>query len=276
MEYMQQNNPVEKENLPHLVFKVKDNYYAIDSKHIASILQYEGSEQLPNSVPEMVGIMLFREKAAPIIDIRSVFHQPTLAQEYQDFVEMLDQRSEDHVHWASELERSVETGKAFTLTTDPHKCAFGRWYDNYRVESHTIMFHLEKIRAPHDALHHAAEEMFRCTAEKSPEAKGECEQRVIQQVKEHYMPTVLGLLEEAKEIFKNAYKEMVIMVGEENPVGLMVDEVIAVEYLEEGDALDALGSNRSDLLVRTMRSQRDSHIIYLLDDKKLLSQYQHA
>ena len=75
---------------------------------------------------------------------------------------------------------------------------------------------------------------------------------------------------------QNTYQEMVIMVGEENPVGLMVDEVISVEYLEKGDTLDALGSIRSEVLTRTMRSKRNSNIIYLLDEQKLLGQYQVA
>ena len=86
MEWMHQDKLVETEELPHLVFKVKDNYYAIDSKHISSIMQYQGSEKLPNSPPEMMGIVIFREKAAPILDLRSIFRLPTLEQEYQQFV----------------------------------------------------------------------------------------------------------------------------------------------------------------------------------------------
>ena len=277
MEYMQQDQQTDTEELPHLIFKVKDNFYAIDSKHISSIMQYQGSEKLPNSPAEMVGIVIFREKAAPIIDIRSIFRQPTLNEEYREFVEMLNQRSTDHIHWVSELERSMETGEAFKLTTDPHKCTFGRWYDNYHTDNHSIMFHLRKIREPHDKLHQAAVDMLHCKDEhRSQNLQEECQQNVMEQLKEKYMPTVLGLLEEAKEVFRTTYKEMVIMIGEENPVGLMVDEVIAVEYLEQGDTLDALGSNRNELLTRTMRSSRDSNTIYLLDEQKLLRRYQYA
>lgn len=277
MEYMQQDKQAKMEELPHLVFKVQDNYYAIDSKHISSIMQYQGSEKLPNSSPEMVGIVIFREKAAPIIDIRSVFRLPTLDEEYQEFVEMLTQRSADHIHWVNELERSIETGEEFKLTTDPHQCAFGRWYDNYHTDNHSIMFHLRKIHDPHEKLHQAAVDMLHCKeAHRNQDQQEECQQNVMGQLKGKYMPTVLGLLEEAKEIFKTTYKEMVIMIGEENPVGLMVDEVIAVEYLEQGDTLDALGSNRNELLTRTMRSKRDSSIIYLLDEQKLLRKYHYA
>ncbi|MGI6404697.1 MAG: chemotaxis protein CheW [Oscillospiraceae bacterium] len=277
MEWMHQDKLVETEELPHLVFKVKDNYYAIDSKHISSIMQYQGSEKLPNSPPEMMGIVIFREKAAPILDLRSIFRLPTLEQEYQQFVEMIEQRKADHIHWVTELERSVETGEKFKLTTDPHQCAFGRWYDAFHINNNSVMFHLAKIRDPHDNLHQAAVRVLQCKEENSTqEAQEACQANVMFELKEKYMPTVLGLLEEAKEIFKSTYKEMVIMVGEENPVGLMVDEVISVEYLEKGDTLDALGSIRSEVLTRTMRSKRNSNIIYLLDEQKLLGQYQVA
>lgn len=272
-----QDKLTESEELPHLVFKVRENYYAVDSKNVTSIMQYEGSEKLPNSPPEMVGIVIFREKAAPILDLRAVFRLPTIDQEYEEFVRMIDQRKADHVHWVSELERSVETDEKFKLTTDPHQCAFGRWYDNFKIDNNAIMFHLGKIKEPHENLHHAAIKLLRCKEENStPEAQEACQANVMSDLKGKYMPTVLELLEEAKELFKNSYKKMVIMIGEENPVGLMVDEVLSVEYLEKGDTLDALGTNRSEILTHAMRSKRNSNIIYLLDEQKLFRKFRYA
>lgn len=40
---------------------------------------------------------------------------------------MLAERETDHVNWINELERSVQEKRKFTLTTDPYKCAFGKW-----------------------------------------------------------------------------------------------------------------------------------------------------
>jgi purine-binding chemotaxis protein CheW len=48
------------------------------------------------------------------------------ADESLAFVAMLEQRKQDHKRWLDELAASVREARAFTLTTDPHACAFGR------------------------------------------------------------------------------------------------------------------------------------------------------
>jgi chemoreceptor zinc-binding protein len=44
---------------------------------------------------------------------------------------MIDERKNDHIHWVNEFERSIKNDEQINLNTDPHECAFGKWYDNF-------------------------------------------------------------------------------------------------------------------------------------------------
>lgn len=256
---------------PYVVFKSNGNTYAINSKNIAAITQLPDYEPIPEAPPYITGLFFFREQAVPMLDLRSVFGKPTLQDEYNIFKDMLEARKNDHIHWVKELERSVENSTSFTLATDPHQCAFGKWYDQYESESHQVNFHLKKIDGPHKNLHQAALDVILCEQKCDLCERAECAKHALRRAKEEYMPTVIKLLEEAKSIFEDTvYHEMVLVIQDITTVGIVVDEVLSVEDLEQISDHTVLDQFQESKYVKGVyKSKTSSNLILGLDDTNL-------
>lgn len=257
---------------PSIVFKLNQSLYSIGSRHVVSIMQLPEYQLLPDAPPSVLGMMLFRGEAVPLLDLRSVFGQPTLKQENEAFNAMLEARKQDHIHWVTELERCTMMNEPFPLATDPHQCAFGKWYDHYQSDSHTINFHLKKIDEPHRLLHQAALDVERCSHHCESCERDECLKTILERAKASYVPTIVNLLDSAKELFKDAYREMVLVLKDRRSVGIVVDEVLSVEDLSDLGG-EGGGQNFQTGYVRAVKkSVRNKDVILELDEERLLGQ----
>lgn len=276
MEVMEQiQNNAETSNgphYPHIVFRVKNGYYCVNSKYIESIMQMPTYEPIPDAPPNVCGIFTHRGQAIRLLDMRGTLGVPTMLQEYEEFSFMIDQRKHDHIFWVEELERSVETGEPFTLATDPHKCAFGRWYDNFSTSENVVSFHLRKIEEPHSLLHKAALELSCCEQDCENCQREMCLKNVMEKAKEDYMPKILGLLEETKDIFRETiYREMVLIIAGEAQLGIIVDEVLSVEDLvQDGDASALDQFHSSPIIADIQKSEKIKNMILQIDVPQLL------
>lgn len=241
---MGQENGIE---YPWIVFKANDGLYCVNSRDVMTIMQMPPSRPLPGSPPCITGMFTYRDNVYQILDLRLAFGMDSLRQESQSFTGMIDQRKEDHVHWVNELEKSAETGAPFCLATDPHQCAFGKWYDNFRTQSSSVRFVLDKIAEPHRKLHEAALHMIDCQQNCDECSRAECLKDIMHRARQQYMPEILSLLDQTKEIFlSNVYREMVLILSGEKRVGVLVDEVLTVEHLEplnDDQSLAMFGQN---------------------------------
>lgn len=253
---------------PYIVFKVRNNRYCINSRHVATIMQLPSFQVVPDVPAFVTGIFTHRDGVVQMLDLRTIFNIPSLNQEYKAFSDMLDVRKEDHVRWVAELDRTMKTGEKFSLATDPHQCAFGKWYDQFKTDNQTLRFHLNKIDEPHRLLHHAAHEMTECKQECDSCQRDECLKSIMTRVKDQYMPVVLRLLDEAKDIFHSTvYHEMVLVLSDV-AAGIVVDEVLAVEELEDmGDQTSALHAVRYISAVK--RSSKIPGIILELNEQSI-------
>lgn len=225
----------EASRFPWLLFRVKGQDYAVNSRSIVSISTLpEDLCPIPNAPEYMRGYFYLRDNIVPLYDLRTLFGQTTMAQEYQAFTDMLEQRKQDHLHWVEELKASIREERPFSLATDPHQCAFGKWYDSFHSELHSISHHLAKIDEPHKKLHRAAEEVRECTQECDHCVRSECLKSILTRLEGQYVPLVVGLLDEAKAVFRSSYREMVVVVEQgETLLGLVVDEVLVVEHIDQ-------------------------------------------
>ena len=266
---------IEKEvSCPSIVFKVRHGYYSINSTNISSIMRLPEYQTIPNAPDSITGIFLYRGASIPMLDMRTVFGVPSLQDEYKEFSAMLEARKQDHINWVDTLNRSVEQNEKFTLATDPHKCAFGKWYDSYKPESHIIAHHMRKIDEPHRKLHQAALDIEECNKECHNCDREECLKSVMDRAEKEYMPMVLSLLDEAIILFRSeVYHEMVLILGnqEEQQIGIVVDEVLSVEDLNKiSDNHQLEQFQRNGYITGVASSQRIPGMILELDEKKIL------
>lgn len=219
-----------------LLFRIQTVTYAVESRAVISILQEAGKiTPLPQTDAFVRGIMLLRGSVVPVMDLRMVLGLPTVEQEYEEFVKMLAQRKQEHIAWAEALQQSAETGKPFRLADDPHKCAFGKWYDAFEAQNRTVAFHMKKIDDPHRELHEHAKDVKRCikkgkTLKDDPEIED-----IVEDMNERLVPAIVGLLDEAVGVFKSSYRQMAVTLeyqGEK--LALLVDAVQAVRTFTGG------------------------------------------
>ena len=264
---MEEQN-LEVEQLPWLVFSLNKGIYAINTQYVTSInVLTEEITPIPQSKPYFKGIIPFRGEVIPLISLRQLFDMPSLDEEYEEFKLMLDHRIEDHRHWVAELERSVKENKPFGLATDPHQCKFGKWYDSYESKNHAVNFHLNKIDEPHKALHAKAVEVQDCKRNCNECERSHCLQNSLKQAIEVLMPKIVGLIDETKSIFWHDNRQMVIVVEMANShLGLIVDEIQCIEGLEKTvDYEDQLMIKQGDYITGIARIGEQQENILLLN-----------
>lgn len=217
-----------------LTIKLDSQLYAIDSSFVESIsLLEEPISVLPDSSIIKPGIIHSRGNVIPIINLRPALGLKSLKEEQDAFDEMLEQRKNDHIHWVQEMERCLLEDDTFRLTTDPHKCAFGKWYDSYQTNNQSIAFHLRKIDEPHKKLHETAHLAFECPRECDDCEREKCLRDQLKEDAHTYKDIVVKLLDEAKTLFRENARTMCVIVKDNKStfLGLLVDEVLAVETI---------------------------------------------
>lgn len=257
--------------------KLKDCTYALEGSYVEAIFMLETEITTSGNSDEInLGIIPYRDTIIPVIDLRKFLGMDSYAQEQEEFAQMLEQRKQDHIRWVDELKRCLEENDKFKLATDPHKCAFGKWYDNFETDNNTVSFHLKKIDEPHKKLHATAHEAFACKRECPKCTRGECLQTALSKAVDVYMPTVVNLLEEAKQVFQDSYRKMVVVVSKnDHKYGLLVDEVISVEPLSIILPNTQLGISDEDQMVPLVGHRKaDIDLILMLDIDKLYERYE--
>ena len=253
---------------PSITFKIEEDIYAISSKYVKTIMQMPKYKKIPNANPIISGVFMLRDLTVPMLDLRKAFGVKTVEDECREFAEELEKRKDDHINWIAELKRCTSTGEKFTLTTDPHQCAFGRWYDKYESNHNMVNAHLNQILLPHEKLHKSAEIIEECIKNGEQDKARE----VLDKAENLYMPRILQLIEETESIYREAYRQMVLVLSDdENTLGVVVDEVVSVENLSDAGGEKAIREfNNTNYIDGIKLSEKTNEIVIGLDDKKIL------
>jgi chemotaxis signal transduction protein len=245
-------------------FKVKDQTYALSADIVESIFELKQElTPVPKSSDCVMGLIPLRGKFMPVIDLRRLIGLESLDQEEKAFIQMLHDRKQDHIRWVEQLEKSVEEDVPFTLATDHHQCAFGKWYDQYQAPSHAVRLAMGSIDAPHQAIHRSAIDCFACREDR------EKQRRIIRNVTTPAMNGVLRGIDQMIAEFTSGRRKMCIAISENGTrYGIAVDAILSVEQMEKVQALDVLGENE---LVCGYGSSKSQEHILLMDSIRIFS-----
>jgi len=244
-------------------FRVREQIYAFNANQVDSIVELKQElTPLPNSSACVLGLVSMRGRLLPVIDFRQMLGVVTVEQEHAEFVGMLHERQKDHVRWVEQLEKSVREGVPFTLATDHHKCAFGKWYDQYKAPNHAVAIAMKKIDRPHQAIHHSALDCF---------AHGDDPEKQEQILQEVTIPAMRSILEDIDQMIEqySATKRRIciILSGKADNLALLVDEITSVERLQDIQPVEAMTENE---LVSGYASSRDQKHILLLESGRVM------
>lgn len=257
-----------KENSPWVLLDLSGIIYAVSCNSVLSLSQLPQVTPIPKAPKGVRGVIDFRGKLIELLDMRMMLNIKSVSSEIQEFCEMMDARRQDHLNWIDTLEKCVKEDVEFTLTTDPHKCAFGKWYDSYNNNIKSIMFStaFSRFDVPHKAIHKIG-----ITAKELVDVgKKQDAIDLIDKVKDTELKQMLDLFEDIKASYIESKREIVVVLGDENhSISIAVDDIVAIEHLSEFD---------EDLIKNTMTNseylagigkRRSGSSVILLNDEYL-------
>lgn len=262
-----------KVNSPWVLLDIDNVVYAISCEMVLSLNQLPQITPLPIAPVGIRGVIDFRGRSIQLVDTRMILNIGTIPDEVNEFNNIMNQRYNDHINWINTLEKSVKEEIEFTLTTDPHKCAFGKWYDSYHTENTNIMFSstFAKFDKPHKAIHQIGIKVEKLITEGNRDAAI----ALINSVKDTELKQMLHLFDELKGAYKESRKEIVVVIGrdEQHCIGLSVDKIEAIEHLFEIDESTVKESITNTEYLTGVGKRKDGSVVFLLNDEYIFSEF---
>ncbi len=256
----------ETDNELYLIFSAGSNKYAIPALDVREMLPPQQVVHIPEAPPWVRGVVNVRKATFTTIDFRKRVGQRSIKEENEDLFNQLTKRKKEHIQWIDQLEHSVTDNVPFQGEIDPHRCKFGRWYDNFVSPNAAIELHLKKFDMPHKAIHDTAQEVLRL---KNADANEEA-MDLINSRRNRELAQLIALFDSLKNQISTSYKEVIILVeNEKNKYALAVDAVESVESLnaENNAGLEGFQNSESSFARHSSVSQRidSQEIVYIVD-----------
>ena len=259
------------EKLPWVVFRLMNENYALGSLHVTAILNQVPVTKMPNCPQYVKGIIRYRDEIFKLLDLRIIAGMESLEKDVEAFQAMLVQREDDHKRWLNELEKSVEEGREFKLATDPHKCAFGKWYYSYTTDNLYLSRLLAKFENPHNTIHSIAQ----AVEEFKNQGNLTGAKELIAATHDKDLSAMISLFSELKNSYRDSLKEKIILLkNDDDKCALAVDGVIAVEEITETEVenSDAFRAGERDIeLNYTIGKRKNGEFVMLLEAEQFLT-----
>lgn len=260
-----------KTTMPSVVFKIEDKCYSIPSQYVESIIKMETVTKLPSEPDYVKGIIKYRDRVYKVIDLRKVFGFSAMEDKISSFDELLKSRKQDHLNWLDELENSVKEKRPFNLTTDPTKCAFGKWYYNFKTDDISLKEHLDKFEIPHSSIHKIALQVEKFQKNNEYDKI----EQLITKTKENVLASLVKLFDNVTQYYRKSVSELLIILHKDNfRTAFTVDEVLTVEYLREIDKKDFesnLFNQVSSKVVVNLAKRSNDELVLQLSDEALVT-----
>lgn len=260
-----------------IVVRLQEQLFAVPSATVMEMLAMPEMRSVPRVPSHIRGVMNLRGRVMPLVDLRLRLGIESSASEGRTLMDTIRAREEDHRRWVSELDASVRERREFKLATDPHKCAFGRWYDTYRTSSISLAAVLKKLADPHGAIHAAGAEVVQHMAHQRWDEAA----KLVDRVRSFDLPHMLKLFADLRTAIQDSHRETaVVLEGGGTVYAVSVDAVESVEQLKPGtiEPVPAAAASSDGLISAVARRLKNDGIVMLLDTDRVLDEqgYQEA
>lgn len=212
------------------VLRVQDEFFAVPCEQVQSIIALTDVTPVPHLPKHLRGIIHHQNQVVHVLEMRNRLGLKSLSAEVDDFVDLMEAREQDHIHWIDTLSECVQEKKKFTLTTDPHRCKFGEWYDHFLPKTDDVLLKslLNQFEEPHRNVHQVAMQVEQLQYEGHYSAAFE----LIQERKDHELRIMRSLFNDVKNTYRNHNREIAIILRfDHRQAALVIDEVVAIETL---------------------------------------------
>ncbi|MBF0540780.1 MAG: chemotaxis protein CheW [Nitrospirae bacterium] len=258
------------EDYPWVIFMLKDELYGISAKYVITMIGMPKIVAAPNQPEWIRGLITLRGSVIPLVDCRKRLQLPSYKEEIDELVDTMLKREQDHKNWINELENSVKENREFKLTTNPHMCAFGKWYDSYTAQNPSVERFLKKFDVPHKKIHNIAVHVKEAVHANNVEEAT----RLISATRHGELSYMIELFAGFRALITDLINNEISLVIEANgkKVALSVDSIVSVEKLKEGSITKMPNNQESENkmagMIGTMKGT--GKFVILLETNELL------
>lgn len=258
-----------------VIVRVGDEHLVLPSATVLEMVRAPVAHKLPYAPPAVRGVASLRGQIGLMVDMRKRLALPSLEQEQQELVALLLAREAEHHEWLDDLEASVRERRPFTRTTDPHACAFGRWYDQYKAPTLELEWYMRQFDVPHQEIHALGASVAEAMA------RGQHAEAVamIDHSRESVLARLVSLFEGARRLVTASAREIAVIIrAHGRPIGLVVDEVEGIDQVKPDTLMCLPGdfASTDEAVVGTARTRRDDRLVVVLDLAVLTREYEAA
>jgi len=259
-------------DMPWVVFYLQDEQFAVSVNHVKEMVAMPKVISVPQTPDYIRGVIDLRGQVIAVLDLRSKLGMKSLADETEDLIHLLAQREQDHKNWIAELASSVQEHREFELATDPHKCAFGKWYDHFRTDNRILARCLKKFDEPHQKIHAIADKVK--AMEKNEDFEAALE--LIKATKENELAEMIHLFSMARTLLGESNREIALVLEwEDKTLAVGVDSIETVEKLSASgtEDLPAVAATRDNACITGIgkKGEKDA-LVQLIDVGKMIGQ----
>ncbi|MBZ5594182.1 MAG: chemotaxis protein CheW [Acidobacteriia bacterium] len=253
------------------VVQAKNQSFAVATQDLREMVIMPEVAEVPNTGEYIRGVINLRGRVLPLIDLRKRIGLTSVTEENNTFCAMMEQREQDHHKWVDELEASVKEGRAFGLATDPHKCAFGKWYDTYHTDNPLIAMHLRKFDQPHRQIHGIA------TEARDLVAQGRVDQahELIALTRSGSLARLASLFAELRSLVREGNREIALVVeAAGRNFAVSVDAALSVEKLSAGSVEElqhGAGVKQDGIVRRFGKRAKGGEVILIIETAHLMN-----
>jgi chemotaxis signal transduction protein len=257
-----------------LLIEVNRQAFAISCANVIELLEQTSRmvSKLPGCEPPWAGVFKHRESVLPVLDARVMLGFPSFEEEIEDLRSMLKAREEDHVNWLTELKSCCTTGREFTKATDPHKCAFGKWYDQLRGsrtrmnrltgDDPSLTMMVEGFDGPHKAIHGIAQKALELAGDGQIEAAealiAETWEGELGRMRQLFTSLLEGIIARRKSRF-------VVMEISGDRVAMVVDTVKSLVQVDESEIKPIEAGEKGEACLKGVYLFEDQGPVMILD-----------
>lgn len=254
------------DNLKHnqwIIFSLEKSVFAIQAHYVLEMFPLDNVQEVPQKPVYYRGVKNVRGDIIPVIDLRAIFNMPSLAVENRELINTLKAREEDHIRWLNELEQSVKEERDFKLTLDPHKCAFGKWYDSFKSDNYRVARLLERFDVPHKKIHELGHIVMQMASEGK---KAEALSR-IDESRKMILDRLIDLFHELYLLIENKSVEMgMVLQVDDKKVILAINEIVSVERVAD-DMISEIEPKSNSLVTKVCKRKSGDMVLILEQDK---------
>ncbi|MFD2232048.1 CZB domain-containing protein [Alkalimarinus sediminis] len=177
-------------------------------------------------------VITYQNNAVPLFDFSILTGSRSQFEENKELIAMLNDREKDHRDWMDALDSAIKNSTPFTKTTDPNKCAFGVWYNQFTTNDSDLKEVLDKFDEPHKRIHALAESLLNQAKKDQTQAL-----TALEKERSTTLAELLRLFETARERVRNSDRPIIVFVEQnDNEIGaLRLDNIQDIESFSRKD-----------------------------------------